>query len=44
MSQPRRRAATALLELTPKLRADVYLAGRLDELERQVNEVQRIGA
>jgi HEAT repeat protein len=40
----RLRAATALLEITPKLRADVDLASRLAEVERQLNDEQRIGA
>jgi HEAT repeat protein len=39
----RLRAATALLEITPKLWNDVDVAARLDELERQVVE-QRVGA
>ena len=40
----RLRAATALLELTPKLRSDVDLAARVTDLERQSNDEQRIGA
>jgi hypothetical protein len=39
----RLRAATALLEITPKLRADCDLAARLGELEQRVAE-QRVGA
>jgi hypothetical protein len=37
----RLRAATALLEITPKLRTDVDLTTRLDELKQQLDAEQR---
>jgi hypothetical protein len=40
----RLRAATALLELTPKLRTDVDLTTRPEELQQLLTEEQRIGA
>ena len=37
----RLRAATALLEITPKLRTDVDLVARLEELKQQLSEEER---